>query len=73
MGDILKNIENRAYDYGSEYSEGVMDKVDDQAKGELKAFLFGWMEKNLTINFYQVFNVEPVVLTDEMIGDRMTT
>lgn len=66
-------IDNAAYDFGGEYAEGVLDNVDEAAKQELNELLSSWMDKHIKLNFYQVFNNKPVIITEELFQEYGST
>jgi hypothetical protein len=60
--DVIEAIGERAYDIVGEAADDFPDATPE-ARAELDALLGAWMQKHCTINFYQVKNVRPYVLT----------
>jgi hypothetical protein len=42
-----------------------LENVTDEAINELKIMIESWLDKNSVINFYNVKNIKPYVLTEE--------
>ncbi len=63
--DVIELITDRGNDFGGEYADGFMDDVSDEAERELTKLLEEWMEANVTVNFFRVFDVRKYVLTEE--------
>lgn len=62
--DVLETIADRASDFAGEYGADCAE-VDKEAKAELNALLAAWIEKHCNLNFWQVSDVRPHVLTEE--------
>jgi hypothetical protein len=62
---VIEQFENAAWDLGGEYAESVLDNVDAAAEKELEDMLEAWIAKYLKIDFYQVIDTKPYVLTEE--------
>jgi len=63
--DVIGIIQNKGYDIGGDYAEGLIDSISAEAEQELNELLKNWMEKHVAINFYTVHNVREYVLTSE--------
>jgi hypothetical protein len=63
--DIIERIQDGAYDIGGECAWDYLENVTEEAIKELKSLIESWLDKNSVINFYNVKNVKPYVLTEE--------
>ena len=63
--DIIEMLAERAYDVAGEIAEDYATDVSNKAGKELDAFLYKWIEKYAPIYFYQVENVQCIVIEGE--------
>lgn len=66
---ILEYFETSAYDQGGEYSDNILDKVDDDAKAELEKLLCDWGDKHLTFGWVNLClkSIKEIVVTEDML------
>ena len=60
--DIIELLATRALDVGGEWAEDYPD-VTNEAKSELEALLWGWIEKHCEPEFWSVSAVEQYTVT----------
>ncbi len=63
---LLEDMGERAYDESSEWAQDFPDVSADQKK-ELESIVAQWLDKNVTVNFWSVKDVQPITVTQEMI------
>lgn len=66
--DVLDVIDNRAYEIGGEHADGCAS-VSAEAEAELNVLLAAWIQKHCHLNFWQVRNIKPYVLTADDFPD----
>jgi len=66
--DVIELLASRAADVGGEWAEDYPD-VTKEAKGELEALLWSWVEKHCKPEFWSVTNAEKYVVTADDLPD----
>lgn len=56
VGSLLEDISYQSYDDGGEHSEDFPDLSTEKVK-ELESLVSEWLDKNCSVNFWQVVNV----------------
>lgn len=66
---LFEDMGERACDECGEWAEDFPDVSKEKVK-ELEKLIADWLDANIAVNFYTVKNVQPIVITEEMIAEH---
>lgn len=66
MDRVVEDMQERAYD---EYGEWAEDFAVGQSFRELELLIEGWLDKNVSVSFFAVEDVEQRKITKEMVEE----
>ena len=67
--DVLDIIERKSWDIAREFSENVISEITDEAKQELDNLIEAWVNKHIVINFYEIFDIKEITVTEEIYNE----
>lgn len=67
INDMIENMQERADDEYGEYAEDFMYDLTEEQVKELDDLISNWLDKNVKVSFFQVYDVKEVVVTEEMV------